>query len=311
MSTPESESRNVVPSNEGLGYATAEALDRAISDRISRAADSASQSASELHRQFAYDRLLARLFANDPEGWVLKGGAALLARLPQNARHSLDIDIFRKTSTESVVSDLREAVAADLGDFFSFDVERDRELTGIHPGVRCKVVAYLGDREFERFKVDVVVAGNMTGVPETVSPIAPIDLPGLQTRSYRIYPLADHVADKFAAMNEVYGQGRPSSRYRDLVDLILIATTQSVSASDLQSAILSEFAYRSLDIPRQIALPSAEWRDGYSASATDVAGLAVVDVDEAIDLLRGFLRPVLDGSASGQWDASGHRWREA
>ena len=43
-------------------------------------------------REVAYRRLLARLFNARPEGWVVKGGAALLLRLDPN-RTSNDIDI--------------------------------------------------------------------------------------------------------------------------------------------------------------------------------------------------------------------------
>jgi len=38
---------------------------------------------TELLRQFAYARLLARVFIHEPAGWVLKGGIGLLARLPR------------------------------------------------------------------------------------------------------------------------------------------------------------------------------------------------------------------------------------
>jgi hypothetical protein len=47
----------------------------------------------ELLRQFAYARLLARIFVLEPERWVLKGATGLLARLP-SARHSLDVDLW-------------------------------------------------------------------------------------------------------------------------------------------------------------------------------------------------------------------------
>ena len=43
-------------------------------------------------RQVAYRRLLARIFATQPERWVVKGGVALLLRLDPN-RASNDIDL--------------------------------------------------------------------------------------------------------------------------------------------------------------------------------------------------------------------------
>ena len=46
----------------------------------------------QLLRQFAYARLLARLFVLAPDNWVLKGATGLVVRLP-NARRSLDVDL--------------------------------------------------------------------------------------------------------------------------------------------------------------------------------------------------------------------------
>jgi hypothetical protein len=61
---------------------------------------------AELHRQFAYDRLLAWLFLSEPDRWLLKGGGGLLARLPQ-ARHSLDLDLFCRLELDAGVDALR------------------------------------------------------------------------------------------------------------------------------------------------------------------------------------------------------------
>ena len=80
----------------------------------------------------------------------------MLARMPDVARHSLDVDVFRRTSIDAAVIDLAAAGDIDLGDFFTFDIERDSELTGLHPGIQCRTVAYLGDKEFERFRVAIV-----------------------------------------------------------------------------------------------------------------------------------------------------------
>jgi hypothetical protein len=63
-------------------YRSPAALRAALTDRLRKLADSSPFTVTEMHRQFAYDRLLARLFsAPDADRWVLKGAAALLARL--------------------------------------------------------------------------------------------------------------------------------------------------------------------------------------------------------------------------------------
>jgi hypothetical protein len=47
---------------------------------------------NRLRRQVSFDRLLARLFREEPAPWVLKGGYALELRF-KAARSTLDIDL--------------------------------------------------------------------------------------------------------------------------------------------------------------------------------------------------------------------------
>jgi Nucleotidyl transferase AbiEii toxin, Type IV TA system len=75
-------------------YASAAAFRSALRDRLAALAkQQGTHGLDELQRQFAYDRLLARVFDGpDADRWILKGAGALLARLP-DARHSRDLDL--------------------------------------------------------------------------------------------------------------------------------------------------------------------------------------------------------------------------
>jgi hypothetical protein len=130
----------------------------AITDKIKAAAQASTFTAGELRRQFAYDRLLARLFLDDPQRWVLKGGGGLLARLPQ-ARRSLDLDLYHAGlhgDLDEAISALRTAGATDLGDYFEFRFDTTtRCLAGTALGATVSVTAHLGAKPFERFPVDV------------------------------------------------------------------------------------------------------------------------------------------------------------
>ena len=58
-------------------YATPQALRQAIADRLRAvAAQRSDATLGDLHRRFAYDRLLARVFTADPDQWVLKWQAS-------------------------------------------------------------------------------------------------------------------------------------------------------------------------------------------------------------------------------------------
>lgn len=77
-------------------YDNPQALRQALSDRLRPIAAESGTELSALLRQFAYDRLLCRLFSAEPERWVLKGATAMLARLEGHARHTLDVDLYRR-----------------------------------------------------------------------------------------------------------------------------------------------------------------------------------------------------------------------
>lgn len=295
---------------EGVPYASARDFERALVDRIAGAAASSPYGVAELRRQFAYGRLLARVFIHAPDDWVVKGAAGLLARMPGRARHSIDIDLYFAGEFEAVLSALREVAEVDLGDFFTFDIDRGPSLTGVAAGGQIRVAAYLGDKEFERFKIDVVVTHTMTSEPEAVPPIDPVRVPGLRNVVvYRVHSTADQIADKHAAIMARYA-GRPSTRYRDLVDLVLITLTQTVDADALRTALISEHKRRGTDLSVPLSLPSDEWRQGYRKIAETVPDFDVLNAEDAVTIVGRLVDPVIDGLTNATWDGDAQNWRK-
>lgn len=292
-----------------LPYTTASAFNTALKARLAAAAETSVHGINELRRQFAYDRLLIRIFAADPDRWILKGAAGLLARRPEGARHSKDIDMYYRGEISVALDELRNLAADDtVGDFFTFDIERlpDR---GDSDSAGLRVISYVGDLEFQRFSIDLVIDSNMTQEPETIAALRPVPIDGLPTADYRVYPLVDHVADKHAAMIDTYHGGAASTRYRDLVDLALIATTYPLAAVDLRAALHSEYAHRGLDIPATVDLPDSSWEAGYAKVAATVPHLALPTATEALEIVRALLEPLLgDEFHSGHWDPNRRRW---
>lgn len=145
----------------------------ALTQRLRRLAESSPWTLAELQRQFAYDRFLQRLNAGD-DGWVLKGAAALLAR-EVSTRATRDVDLYRRAELVEAETALREAVALDLGDWFTFEAGRSRQMTAGVIGLTIALTARIGIREWERFNVDLVgEAAGMTGEPETALALARI-----------------------------------------------------------------------------------------------------------------------------------------
>lgn len=124
MAPPDGHDHDDVGSTDprAVAYATPRALLDAITARIRNAVELGSPyTASQLRRQLAYDRLLARVFLAAPERWVLKGAGNLLARLP-HARYSLDLDLLYAGELDTAADALRDAARRNLGDHFRFEV---------------------------------------------------------------------------------------------------------------------------------------------------------------------------------------------
>jgi hypothetical protein len=288
-------------------YASPAAFRRALTDRINAAAESGPWTPNQLQRQVAYDRLLERLYLLD-DHWIVKGATALLAR-NLGVRGTLDIDLYRQTSRDDAEADVRRAAGVEVGDWFSFEIAAGRPInTG---ATRLPVNALIGQTTWIRFHLDLVgTALRMTGQPEDVPPLARGVIPDVTQRGYRAYPLVDHIADKIAATYERYGTSRrPSTRYRDLVDLVAIITGVSVEAGAQRTALESEFARRGILLPDHFDVPDrALWIPNYAAEARrsllDTAGT----LDGALAVVRPFIDPLLDGTASGAWRAAESTW---
>jgi len=110
-------------------------------------------------------------------------------------------------------------------------------------------------------------------------------------------------------MIDTYGEGhRRSTRYRDLVDLVLVARTQAVDAAELRVALLSEYRHRGLDVPTTVEAPDDSWEAGYAREAHKVPNLDEQTLSEALVVARGLLEPVLAGEANSRWSPCELRW---
>jgi hypothetical protein len=262
----------------------------------------------QLQRQITYDRLLERLYLDD--GWILKGAAALLAR-DLAVRATIDVDIYRARAREVAEAELREAANRDIGDWFRFEIGAGHPVGDGEAGVRLPATAYVGATEWARFQIDLVGSDlRMTGEPEQMPPMALVQMSGIDQHGYRVYPLVEHVADKVVATFQRYGdQQRPSTRYKDLVDLVSIVAGASLDAEPQVTALGSEAQRRGVALPRRFDVPDrAPWESGYAAEAARSLLQVGRTLDEALVLTGPCLDPLLDGSAVGTWDPGTGRW---
>lgn len=297
-----------------MKYATPEAFRTALEQRLLRRAHETGVSLARLRKRVAFERLLARLLFVAPESWVLKGGLALDFRLPDRARSTVDMDLARRDGEGAASRDFRAAVEADLDDFFIFEVERTSRLDEADVGgaVRYKARASLAGRLFEEYVVDVGFAETLVLPVEHVLGPDLLTFAGVPPVLVPILPLPRHVAEKVHAYTRQYGDGRrPSTRIKDLVDLVLLCATEVFFASAVQEALQTVVESRGTHpLPSSLPTPPDDWRKGYRILA-DHVGIEP-DLDNAYAEATAFLGPLLDGSLAKndtRWDPSQRSWR--
>jgi hypothetical protein len=299
----------VVAITDRQPYASPPAFRNALTDKLRALASSSRWDLHQLQRQIAYDRLLERLYLGD-EGWIVKGTTALIAR-ELAVRATVDIDVYRDISREVAEAELRQAAAMDIGDWFRFEVGPAQPIADEVAAVRIAVTTFVGATEWQSFAVDLVGAEvTMTGAPEHMPALARVLMPNVEQHGYRVYPLVDHIADKIVAFFQRYGGGvRPSTRYRDLVDLVAIVTATSVSADAQLKALSAQAERRGLTLPTRFDVPDRTlWESGYAAEAGRSLLTIAKTLDDALDIVSPFIDPVLDATAAGTWHPKRGAW---
>lgn len=296
-------------------YASPAAVESAIAAAARNAFNTdPSLSTHERIRIEHFNRFLSRIFSdNSGSVWILKGGTGMLARVA-SARSTIDVDLTRGgASLDVALSELRRLAAIDLGDFFRFDYSThstviDGNQQAYVEGYRVTFDISIGAKKKGTLHVDLAVNVVTTDEPEMTAPANALDLPKLPSNPYRLYPLVDQIADKVCATIALYN-GRPSSREKDLVDLVVLAVTQDIDGSKLTGALQVEARVRSLDLPQAFDLPR-HWGAIYTKLAKNVPSYERFrTIPEAARLTGALIDAVLDGRAAGRtWDHTALDW---
>jgi len=294
-----------------MRYGSASAFRTALEARLLEQSRRTSLSLVRLRKSVVFSRLLARVLAVAPDRWVLKGGLAMDYRFGSRVRTTKDMDLASIGDEEAAAEDLIAAQAVDLGDYFTFEIDRTGQLEEMDgaTAVRYHVRSLLAGRLFEEVVIDVGFDLPDGWDPELVegpdllgfADIDPVEAPAL--------PLELQVAEKVHAYTRGYGDsGAPSTRVKDLIDLVIIATGAALDAATLARALKETFEHRDRhEVPKRLPEPPAEWATPYAGLAREVD--LPPDLAEAFRVASAVLDPVLDGSvADGSWDHRQSRW---
>ena len=233
-------------------YRTPEALRRALEDRLIASSRRGGGDLPRMRRQVAFDRLLCRLFARQDSPWLLKGGYAMELRI-KSARTTRDIDLALRsmpgggsqwddTAVRRLLQDLADV---DLGDGFEFFIgEPTMDLDAApYGGSRFPVEASMGRRNFASFHLDVS-AGDVLQEPFELleghdwlgfAGIAPSKVPAISRE--------EQSAEKLHAYS-LPREGRPNSRVKDLVDLLLLVESDTLDLDRVGQCIEATFRRR-------------------------------------------------------------------
>lgn len=208
--------------------------------------------------------------------WMLKGGSGMLARGP-STRPTLDIDLPHGA---------KEISTGDAQPYTQ--------------GYHVTSVVLFGERRLGNLGIDLVVGAGVTAEVTTTDPASRLSLPRLVSNPYRLYPVVDQIADKICATMTEYND-RMSSREKDLVDLVVFATTQDIQGSALGYSIATESRRRKLEPFQHFSVPST-WGAGYAKLSKSVPYCADCrTVEPAGELVTRLIDPAhaLEDAAPG------------
>jgi hypothetical protein len=301
-------------------YATPGAFRAALNQASRKMSRQTGMNISDLMRIFYFNRLAARVFTKDPDGWLIKGGQALLVRYQGAARLSGDIDLQTASpdlTPEEARARVLEAAAYDLGDFLRFAPGKYTPSADPKRGGSQYFEVYLGLTRVDSVKVDIAVRRTLVGTPESCALKSAVDLPWpVDWPMVRLYPVIDHVADKICALYERHPTGA-SNRYRDLADLLLISQQEKINGRAAYDALHHEAGQRrrrgiTLTLPQAFEAPGSDWHDEYPNAAALVLGLqGCRTFPEAAQAAVTFINPLLDGTVHGTWNPTRATWRQS
>ena len=214
-----------------MRYKTSEGLDKAIK----AAAQASPMDTGRAYAGFFFHRLLCRVFSDPDSRFLLKGGLSMLARTI-DARATRDIDLLSTgDDLEEAVEELKRLASVDLGDFVTFSFAGMAPIKAedeYRSGMNVRFQVRLGNKRLQDISIDLVADDIPQEDFDTVMPVDRITVRDLPTCSYRVYAVESSLADKLCGIVERH-HDRPSSRQKDLVDVVVFARSCAIDGTKL------------------------------------------------------------------------------
>ncbi|AXQ55916.1 hypothetical protein ACPCK9_27780 [Streptomyces koyangensis] len=254
-----------------------------------------------------------------PDGWHLKGSAALLGWAGPGARIPPDVDLALAESVAGVL--LATGMLPSPAPGTRVAVLRSERMT-FHRADRPPVHRALARVEARGLAVDVPL--NLALIPDHVAFADPgthlLVFPGgPEPEGVPAATYGRCLAQKLLRYTLHRSGGRRATRWTDLLDFLICAGSSRaprLAQWTLRADIAAELAVVERDWP-SLPAPPAEWLDFWDA-AMFRHGHSYGRLDEAVAKAEAFWGPVLEegptweGSTSGvEWDPEAWEWRKA
>jgi Nucleotidyl transferase AbiEii toxin, Type IV TA system len=233
---------------------------------------------NRLRRQVAFDRLLARLFREDPPPWVLKGGYALELRF-KAARSTVDIDLtvqrvpaLAGDNQDQIVRDMLQTAAhVPLGDWFEFMFGPPAmDLTAAPDAghARYSVEARMDERTFARFHLDAGIGDVVSPPLEAIVCRDWLGFAGIHPSRVQMIAREQQFAEKLHSYT--LPRSSANSRVKDLVDMALLIGSGGLDRRRIVNALHLTFERRGThDLPASLVSPPADWQVPFRALAEE------------------------------------------
>lgn len=288
-----------------MKYITGSAFRKALEHRLLQRSRTEAIPLTRLRKAYAFDRLLARLFALQPDEWVLKGGYALQVRFALHARVTKDIDLAL-AQTENIHIKLTTAAALDLEDWTEYVIAPPSgPANKDENAIRFRVLSMVDSRRFESFNLDIGLHDPKSMPAEAIVLPDTLGFAELPPVTVQLCSLEQQIAEKFHAFTQICASGY-STRVKDLADIILIAESdQNLRADNLRTALCTTFELRNRTLPDATPDAPSDWARPYAHLAQEI-NIIPGTLIEAMEVVRTFLNPILAGQTTGIWRAG--RW---
>jgi predicted nucleotidyltransferase component of viral defense system len=257
-------------------YSSATAFRQALEARLNEMARREATDIQRLRRQFAFDRLLCRLFKDATPNWILKGGYAMELRL-EESRTTRDIDLStlgpvvgKGPLHARILDQLQEAAALAMGDFIIYAIGQPMmELAGApHGGARYPVEARMDGRAFTRFHLDVGTGDPIQEPMEHVKGRDWLDFIGISSPAFPVITKEQQFVEKLHAYT-LPRSGASNTRVRDLLDMYLLIK-MGLESRRVKEVVKSIFTRRNTpELPPVLIPPPDSWANPFAALASE------------------------------------------